>query len=202
MALYWAAFLSEKYAVSSEAARYGQRLLDLHLDDVEVRLRLGVNWLRLGRRAKGEALLWDVAEGQAPPWMGLVAFEELAQLHAERPGRARDILQQGLERYPDAASLHVLMGFHKAQAWQDAGRHLRAVDNGWQGAPNLAPRARYDLPREGGFETVWRRLEAAVEARRPALRKALLAQALRWRSSGVRPIIDQCEGALAEGDLP
>lgn len=202
LALYWAAFLSEKYAVSSEAARHGQRLLNLYPDDVEVRLRLGVNLLRLGRRAKGEALLQEVAEGRTPPWMGLVAFEELARLHGERPARAREILQQGLDRYPDAASLNLLMALHKRQAWQDAGAHLQAAEGSWQDAPGLAPRARYDLAREAGFETVWRRLEAAVEARRPALRDALSAQALSWRTGGSRPLIAQCEGALGEGALP
>lgn len=200
LALYWAAFLSEKYAVPTEAARYGQRLLDLYPDDVEVRLRLAVNLLRIGRREKGEALLFEVAEGSTPPWMGLVAFEQLAQLHAERPAQAQEILQQGLDRFPAAASLNVLMAYHKGHAWQDAGPHLRKANRSWQGAPALAPRARYDLAREAGFETVWRRLEQAVEARLPALRDALTAQALRWRT-GSRPQIAQCEGALAEGAL-
>lgn len=200
LALYWAGFLSEKYGDYSEASRYWERLAALDAGDAEVQLRLGIHRLRLHRREAGQEILSRVARGDAEPWLRIVAYEELARSLRKERSRALDIVREGLEVFPEASSLRLLLAFHLEGAWSEALAELRVVEQSWREAPDLSPRGRYDLGREGGFEASRQQVRQAVDARRPLLQAKLRALAFYW-STGTRPEIAQCAAALSGGAL-
>ena len=82
-------------------------------DDLEVRLRLGINHARLGaqRPARGELAAALRADADPPPWWLPLAYQELGRLHLE--GRdlsaAEHVLRQGLERLPREEKLSLLL---------------------------------------------------------------------------------------------
>lgn len=194
LALYGAAYLAERYGSYYDATGLLERLVEVDPTDAEARLRWGVNLLRTQRRQRGEAVLLEVAQGTGDDWMRIVAYEELGRLHGRHPRQALSTIRRGLDEFPDAASLRLMLAFHLRDAWQDAKLELEQVEGSWRRGTELSPRGIYDGGRRLDFTPVWTTLNQQVDARRPALVGALFRLALNWRVYGREEIV-QCRAA-------
>lgn len=107
-ARYLQATIAEYVGDYGEAADvFGQLAASGGLDDAG-RLRLAVNLRRLGKKTDDTlALLLDLAERPENDWIAVVALQEAASMlwELERGGEARDLLRQGMRRFPEAPRL-------------------------------------------------------------------------------------------------
>jgi len=109
-ALLLRAAVQEKEGRYSEAADTLRRLVEAHPKHDEGRLRLAMQELRLRQSSRARRRFETLLEGEAPPWVQLLAVQELARLHrqAGRRGQAEAVLTKATERWPDNARLKTL----------------------------------------------------------------------------------------------
>ncbi|HXT20381.1 MAG TPA: tetratricopeptide repeat protein, partial [Thermoanaerobaculia bacterium] len=96
--------------------------------DLEIRLRLGVNQARLGARQQARTELGAAlaAKGEPPPWWLPLAYQELGRLHLESgdAAAAEKVLRQGLARLPREEKLSLLL----AEALTRRGQRAEAAE--------------------------------------------------------------------------
>lgn len=172
-ALLGLATTEERQSHRDQALDLLRRLVETHPDFTEGLLRLGVNE-RYAKRDPRDHL----AKAQSlpgPPWVGRLAYEEMARLDLARPGDGADLLAKS-PSYSGELSTVALM----AHLEDRRGRYARSLELA-RAAPvttNDSARRRYDsVPREerlGAFDE----LNKAAELRRP-----LIAE---WAAKGGR----------------
>jgi Flp pilus assembly protein TadD len=123
---------AERHADYKGAVEALTALRKLTPQDLEVRLRLGVNQARLGERRQARAELGAAIEtettsqGEPPPWWLPLAYQELGRLHlaSRDPAAAERVLRQGLQRLPREEKLSLLL----AEALARRGERAQAAE--------------------------------------------------------------------------
>jgi Flp pilus assembly protein TadD len=108
---------AERHADYKGAVEALTALRKLTPQDLEVRLRLGVNQARLGEKRQARAELGAAIEtavadaSEPPPWWLPLAYQELGRLHlaSRDPAAAERVLRQGLQRLPREEKLSLLL---------------------------------------------------------------------------------------------
>lgn len=169
----------EKTGHYPEAAAQLRQLLESNPRHPEAQLRLAINYLRTGEETRGQAMLEKLMLGEAPAWVAVLAFEELARLQASRhkTREAVTILRAGTQRFPDNQRLLLLLAFQQDRLLDVSGSLESARRAAAAQETGNTPRLRYnEWPRDDLEEG--RRLIA--ESAQP--RQRLLAEALRMTS--------------------
>jgi hypothetical protein len=139
---------AEKRNALREAIGFLKQLLSHQPAHREAQLRLAVAQKRLAELGSGreiEKLLAGLVGGEASDWIAAVAFQELARLHLddEELDKARQVLEQGLARFPDDEKLLLLAAAlaRRAGAPGDADAYVARLAPAAEGA--IGPRLRY-----------------------------------------------------------
>lgn len=136
----------------------------------EGRLRLAIQSRRLNHTAAARSVLSELLATETPPWIDVVAAQELADLELEagRTGSAIEILDRALAEYPDEESLLV----QRAAVSELAGDHAEAVEVlerlGSPEPDRVSPRhryARWPPERTGRLEEPFEAVVAATRGR-------------------------------------
>ena len=167
---------SERRGDYKEAIAYLRRLVELHPESAEARLRLAINVSRVSREKEAEQLLAGLthASVRPAPWVELVAYQELArlQLTLGRAKEAEKTVRAGLAAFPRDQKLLFQLALLL---------DLRGEDGDAQSAlAELSPQAQGDgvryryteLP-DGLKEPLATGLEKDVRDRLPVLASAL-----------------------------
>jgi tetratricopeptide (TPR) repeat protein len=189
-ARYWAAFLEEKYGGYSAALKHLRRLAAARPGDREVELRRAVNLGRTGKTSEATAALEDVARSDAPGWLRIVAYQELARLPEKKGADAIAYLREGLQRFPDEAQLTLQLAYHLRRDWRASTALVEGVEARWQGDPGDSPRVLYERARDDDLAVAERLLESEVGRRQGDLERALAVP------RGPTPEFEQCYGVL------
>ncbi len=137
-------FSFERASDYFEASLAYQRLVEVHPDFDEGRLRLAVNLIRTGRDGAGARLLTGLMQGGARTWIEIVAAQELVRLLV-REGQLQEAeskVHSALERTPQDQRLWILL----ASILVRSGRYSEAVEAVTDLPPagrSVSPRARY-----------------------------------------------------------
>lgn len=112
-ALLGLAALHEKLGDYAAALPHLQRAAALNPEDRETALRLALCLKRSGDPERAQSLLEGLLPAEAPEWIAVLAYQELAALHLEagRLGAAEAVLRQGLERFPADDRLGIQAAF-------------------------------------------------------------------------------------------
>jgi tetratricopeptide (TPR) repeat protein len=183
VARYWAGYLSEKFGAYHKAVRHYERYLEGE-NDLEVRLRLGVNRLRAGEEDAGRADLEAIAlDEQAPRWMRILAWSELARsLGESEPRRAEAFLVQALGTFPEDPGLRLQLAYHRRlSAWDASVAELERVLELGPEQEGAGPRVLYERPREEGLTANRAWLAEQVAQRMPLLSETLEKLEGTWR---------------------
>ncbi len=180
------AAIDEKLGDYLLASRHLRKILHKQPRVHEARLRLALSELRSGSHAQADELLAEVAAGDGPQWLRVLAYQERAQALLDRDDRhgALEIVREGRRAAPEDEGLLVL------QLWLLGNRSAESVELlaelGERSAGNrtsakptareeLSPRARYNLwPYE--LEVTLRQWRADVDERRELLASALASK--------------------------
>jgi tetratricopeptide (TPR) repeat protein len=113
----------------------------------EVRLRLGVNLLRIGKRGDAITELRACTDSDAAAWVRAVAYEELALHHLDngRPDQAKAVIEEATTALPRETTLR-LMSAYVEEAGGDLGaarRVLTRLDQRALSSYRESPRKRY-----------------------------------------------------------
>lgn len=145
-ALLTSAALQERTDHLQDAVQLLERLVAHHPDDLEGRLRLGVDLLRSGRAKAAEEALRDLLELRPRGWIDAVAHQELVSLLVDRGrlGEAEQILRAGRERHPDDQTLAVQLVrvLTEQRRFEEALTLAQEIDRGRR-RPSASPRVRY-----------------------------------------------------------
>jgi tetratricopeptide (TPR) repeat protein len=173
----------ERSGAYRPAVRFLEQLVDAHPDHAEGKLRLAVNHLRVGSAARAERLLDSCLGSDAPPWVRIVAYQELARVEVGKGrldaassllGRAR---REGLED----EQIRLFQAFlldrqNRTREAYDMAATVTAVPTGSEGSARL----RYSQWPRDDREVIRRRLDEAAPAAWETLREAV--GALRWEA--------------------
>ncbi len=171
-ARYGAACQEEKLGRYRRASRHLKRLSAAWPDDVEYRLRLALNLARTGELRAAADALESIARGDGPAEMRILAYQELASLHAQEHGAlAIATLREAVDRFPQSWRLRLQLSNLLYRDWNEAVALAERVAGNWQEDPGISPRFRYESPRvdKRGYE----HLHQEVDRLRPALARAL-----------------------------
>lgn len=172
VARYWFGFLEEKLGNYRRAAPSFEWLVARETADPEAALRLALLRSRLGSEEEAIAALEIVAGPESPPWVRVVAVQELARLLApERPEQAIARVRALLPEAPDpslALQLAQLLGDDSEES--DA---LISALTRWPPSEERSPRLRYVEPREQGLAAEMAAFEAWLIEMLPALAEAI-----------------------------
>ena len=170
-------FSFERASDYFEASLAYQRLVEVHPDFDEGRLRLAINLIRTGRDVAGAQLLTRLMKGGAQTWIEIVAAQELVTLLV-REGQlqaAEEKVYSALERTPHDQRLWILLASILVQSERYSGA-VEAVIDLPPASRGVSPRARYaEWPAVAGGASQAQLVAQAAEAV-PALRVVLDAQ--------------------------
>jgi tetratricopeptide (TPR) repeat protein len=203
IARYWAGYLSEKFGEYRKAVHHYERYLEED-DDLEVRLRLGVNRLRAGEEDAGRAGLEVIArDQQAPRWMRLLAWSELASAFGDsNPRRAEALLVEAIEAFPADPGLRLQLAYHhRISAWDASVAELeRALELG-PAQEGAGPRVLYERPREEGLAAnrAWLARQVAERASRLFETLDVLEGTWRRQLRKERNVVQHCQELLERG---
>lgn len=173
----------ERSGAYRPAVRFLEQLVDAHPDHAEGKLRLAVNHLRVGSASRAERLLASCVGSDAPPWVRIVAYQELARVEVGKGrldtassllGRAR---QEGLEE----EQIRLFQAFlldrqNRTREAYDVAATVTAVPTGGEGSARL----RYSQWPRDDRDAIRRRLDEATPAAWEALREAV--RTMRWEA--------------------
>lgn len=151
------------------------RLVQVHPDSAEARLRLGVNLARVGRTAEAREVLQRLTSEPGPEWVQTVAFQELVrfQLREQRPDRAVALLRQAVARLPNQTQLAVQLAYLlDRQGSGEAARQILAEVKP-RAQAGASPRHRYGQWPSAALDEVRRSLTQQSILRLAALARAL-----------------------------
>jgi hypothetical protein len=175
--------LSAQYA---DALRFLERAAAEAPGDAELQLRIGVQRLRVGDGARGEAALRGCLADGTPEWVRVVATQELARRLEARGQRdaGLELLAAEAERRPDAGTLLLLARLHDAAGRRGTAQELLARLEAAELSEAESPRLRYGRRRFPELERSNAEFAAAAHARSARLGDALetLERNLRSRS--------------------
>lgn len=214
----WLAFVEEIEGRPRRVVRRLERLLEDARGDPEVRLRLALNLLRVGREEEGELHLrslvdeppdvWNDPSRSSSGWVRIVAIEELGRLLAGRGEReaAATLLRHELEMRPGEQGLATLLASLQPR-WSASVSILRGMLAHRTGDRGPSPRWRYEQGPIDRLSGMPERLEREWRASRPAFDRALTSyphfDELRFRrmrqNLGERPagrLVIACQGTL------
>jgi tetratricopeptide (TPR) repeat protein len=173
----------ERSGAYRPAVRFLEQLLDAHPDHAEGKLRLAVNHLRVGSAARAEKLLESCLASDAPQWVRIVAYQELARVEVGKGrldaassllGRAR---KEGLEdEQIRLFQAYLLDRQNRAREAYDVAATVTAVPTGGEGSARL----RYSQWPRDDRDGIRRRLDEATPAAWEALREAV--RTMRWEA--------------------
>lgn len=152
------------------------RLVEIHPDSAEARLRLGVNLARVGKASEALPIYQRLTSEPGPDWVRTVAFQELVrfQLREKRPDRAVALLRQAVARLPGQTQLAVQLAYLlDRQGEGEAARQILAEVKPRTEGAGTSPRHRYGQWPSAALDEVRRSL-----AQQSILRLAALARAL------------------------
>ncbi|MCH7664558.1 MAG: hypothetical protein IH936_01305 [Acidobacteria bacterium] len=171
----------EKYSEYAEAVSYFERLVAAQPQSGEGRLRLGINQRRLGRKAKARKQLERVIKGNYLRWVQSLAYQELAQMDLEAGDlkRSADLLERGLERFPNEPKFYLQLAYlrnaagepWRAQAELDRLSRVREPDS------EDSPRYTYSNWPADALDRAWDQTDEDVDSRLEALAAVLAAAA-------------------------
>jgi tetratricopeptide (TPR) repeat protein len=153
-----------------------ERLVETGSANAEARLRLALNLDRLGRRGEAVRILESLTTGQAPDWVLILAFQQLARIRMdqERLDSAHRVLGQGLSSFPGEPALAVGLAYVEERLGLQPDEPLSAEafkhDAGDTGS---SARYLYARPRYEYFDDVRERLRERALQNLPALAQAL-----------------------------
>ncbi|MCP4659298.1 MAG: tetratricopeptide repeat protein, partial [bacterium] len=190
-ARYGAAFQEEKLGRYRRAVRHLERLREAWPDDVELGLRLALNLARTGELRTASDALESIARGDSPAELRILAYQELASLHAQEHGAtAIAYLREAVERFPQSWRLSLQLSNLLHRDWNEAVSLAERVAGNWAEDPGISPRFRYEFPREEKLGNA--RLVQEIDRLRPALARAL--ERLAERPISRRKIFRVCRG--------
>ena len=174
VAMYWLAYLEERFGDYDQAVKYLERLASKLEGDAEVLLRLAVNRARTGRAGTAARRLEEVARGDGPEWTRIVAYQQLGQQLAEKDTeRAARWLREAVDRFPDNHRLQLQLSYLRHAEWQRSSALAHAVEAAWDGDPGGSPRLRYTAARRDEIDLELERLRLEVGHRLPAMAQGL-----------------------------
>jgi len=192
-ARYGVAFQEEKLGNYRRAVRHLERLSAARGDDVEVALRLALNLARTGKLRAATDALASIARGDGPAELRILAYQELARLHAEEHGaRAIAYLREARERFPQSWRLGLQLSNLLYRDWNEAASLVERVATSWEEDPGPSLRFRYESPRQE--KAGHARLAREVDRLRPALARAL--ERLATQPLAQRNVFPECRGVL------
>jgi tetratricopeptide (TPR) repeat protein len=166
----------ERSADYNQAVQVFERLVEIHPDFAEGRLRLAVNLARSGRERAAEKEFRILLDRNGTSWVDSLAAQEYARMmiDQQRGEEAQLLLSASAARLPDDQRLRVLGAFNA----DTAGQSLEAVEAILHLPPaeaGTSPRVRYtEWPDLGGAASA-AVLREAAEAALPDLTEALQA---------------------------
>lgn len=173
----------ERSGAYRPAMRFLEQLVDAHPDHAEGKLRLAVNYLRLGSTSRGEKLLGSCLGRDAPLWVRTVAYQELArvELGKGRVEAARSLLERaGQEGIEDEQitlfQAYLLDRQNRTREAYDAATAVTAVQTRSEGSARL----RYSQWPSDDQDAILRRLDEAAPAAWETLREAV--RAMQWEA--------------------
>lgn len=168
----------EKTGDYQESTQVLERLVNLDPKSPEGRLRLAVNLRRLGRRGQAAGELRGLVSEDNPPWVLVVAYEELASMLLEdgKAGDAVALLDAAVGRLPGEGRLLIQLAY----ALDRAGHPARSRQVLARLAPSEedaagSPRHRYNRWPDLDLLDPGSPLQQAGMVRLPALGSALAA---------------------------
>jgi tetratricopeptide (TPR) repeat protein len=166
------------------ASEFLAKLVEMHKDDAEARLRLGVNLARLGEHEKSGRLLQACTQEVNPAWVRVVAYEEVARslVEAGQFEKARHLLAEAVGRFPGDEQLTIALAYvldrlHRPLEARTVADRLRPAPRG----EGSSPRFRYS---EWPTEDLQRSRATASTAGQGALAALREALSTRPRAEG------------------
>lgn len=209
-ARYWAGFLAEKHDLYRRATTHFQLWVNGFVapppsptELAEGRLRLAVNYLRLGKGKLAEAALRQVARDDDLPtneqWLRRVAYQEWTHHLMGRGGdQLKKILQEGLDRFPGDSTLQLLAAYQRqGRDWQAGLDAVLALEDS-AARESMAPRRRYEMGRDAGLSENRSRW---VDRRRiwgAALLRGIDRQRALYKEGEPRPLFQSCDRRLVD----
>jgi len=174
-ALHGLAFCEERLADWKDAVRYLGRLLELEPTNGEARLRHARARVHAGGRARGAEELAELIASEAPDWVRILAYQELAGLERQsgRDEEAAALLRRGVEELPDNERLQLLLAYASRGRWAESTARVEELVAGWTEDAGPSPRARYDMGPVDEIEANREAVERQLIRRLPALHAAL-----------------------------
>lgn len=175
-ALLGLAVVLEQQGRYSQAVPFLADLVELNSGIAEARLRLAVNWNRLGRTAEALEVFEELTHLSQPTWVVVVAYQEWARgrLKTGELARSRSILEDGAGRFPEDPSMVFgrLYLHERTDPVADASEALSALQLCLQ---QCEPSARYRYARfdPERLDPLRVRLREQANEARPRLREAL-----------------------------
>ncbi|MEE8524265.1 MAG: tetratricopeptide repeat protein [Thermoanaerobaculia bacterium] len=141
-------------------------------EDRRAKLHLAVNSRRLGAARRAVKLLEECIDDDPPNWITVLAYQELASIHAadKRPQEAIAVLEKALERISDEQALYLQLAalFDRTGRPARATAVLRRFDSRVARA-TASPRLLYGQPPISHIVRNRRVLAGGVDSRLPAL---------------------------------
>ncbi len=170
--------LYEKRGYFDRALPLFERLAERRPEHAESALRLALNRARTGQTAAARKALGELASGRNGDWIGLLAYQELARLLIDdgQPSQAVDVLQRGLDRWPDHPTLQLQLAWVlDAEGESQASLEL-LEDLAASGAHAAGERSRYNRWPADLLAAGRRALAESARSRLPALERWLSSQ--------------------------
>lgn len=160
------------------AAATFRRLLKVQPRNQEVRLRLAVNLVRTGHAREAERLLRQILDVAAPPWVTVVAYQELASLLVDdrRADKAVELLQTAVNRFPEQQRLYLqLASIYDSLRRPAAAKETLARMDPRAGRRAASPRLVYWTKPTWAIDLSRQFLEENAQNRLPVLADTLMA---------------------------
>jgi tetratricopeptide (TPR) repeat protein len=168
--------LHERTGSPDEAVDYLEKLYRAHPDNLEGRLRLAVNQMRIEKDKAAEELLRGLLAPSSPLWIQTLAYQELGRLLAGsgRGEEAEVLLRKGVAQIPGNQRLQVLLAHTLDQILrpQEAGKVIDRLET-HASQQSTSPRYRYSLWPDLDSDRVLATLNIAQSVGLEALQEAL-----------------------------
>lgn len=164
----------EKHGRYDSAVAHLERGVAAHPEQSELRLRLAVNLARVYRAPEAMKILKHLIRDEREDWVTSVAYQELGRLLMDEGEveKAREVLEQGIERLPDDPTLPIQLAYVtelSGQRWYDMATPLRSADT----TAEISPRYVYSrMPRQA-LEVMREELAEYRSSKQASLAQAL-----------------------------